>query len=337
MQQSSKSYPVIFDSAEKRLRFGVTDVGEFLDTEYKEQSSNKFYSNLIGRQHVSPHAKNEFTTADVVCEGYLFKKGSWLKNWEDLVILGSIPLDIETRISNVQGEEADGYEHVICIEADSEEATPSKTFIRFESFEKMKAWMLDILNEAQSIVTPNEESVDWWTALFGNVSIIEPKSNSNRRDGLATSGPKEEAEVPVVKAPPIEVVGSEGPGSGNDGPDGGKQGRGEESEDDTDEEEKNNNTAGSTKSTKLTEGGADGGLSPTAKSVTRTSANALPSSRFSKMVKLLKQEKPYGPPPFEKANAARYETSQGTISGLQICLRLCNICGFQDRLFVVLF
>lgn len=56
-------------------------MGEFLDTEYREQSSNKFYSNLIGRQHVSPHAKNEFTTADVVCEGYLFKKGSWLKNW----------------------------------------------------------------------------------------------------------------------------------------------------------------------------------------------------------------------------------------------------------------
>jgi hypothetical protein len=33
----------------------------------------------------------------------------------------------------------------------------------------MKAWMLDILNEAQSFATTDEEQMDWWTSLFGNV------------------------------------------------------------------------------------------------------------------------------------------------------------------------
>ena len=36
---------------------------------------------IIGRNVVEPHSKKVFSTADIVCEGYLYKKGSWLKNW----------------------------------------------------------------------------------------------------------------------------------------------------------------------------------------------------------------------------------------------------------------
>jgi hypothetical protein len=52
-----------------------------LDSVYREQQSSKLFSSIIGRQPFEPHIKAEFTTADVVCEGYLLKKGSWMKNW----------------------------------------------------------------------------------------------------------------------------------------------------------------------------------------------------------------------------------------------------------------
>jgi hypothetical protein len=99
---------------------------------------------MIGRHYIEPHIKSVYTAADVVCEGYLFKKGSWKKNWlalhyisliitywslfnrkkryfvlrkdirslcyyssrEDLTLLGSIPLDIDTKLMNVKPEDA---------------------------------------------------------------------------------------------------------------------------------------------------------------------------------------------------------------------------------------
>lgn len=88
---------------------------------------------------------------------------------EDLILLGSIPLDIDTRICNVQGDDADGFNHVVVIETDQEDSSTNKTYIRFETFVKMKAWMLDMLNEAQSFAAPEEDQADWWTSLFGNV------------------------------------------------------------------------------------------------------------------------------------------------------------------------
>jgi hypothetical protein len=50
----------------------------------------------------------------------------------------------------------------------------------------------------------------------------------------------------------------------------------------------------------------------------------------------MKPEKPSGPPPFESPTAAKFE-SNGALRGLQISLKLCNVCAFQDRIFVVLF
>lgn len=98
-QSYRKTYPVIFDTADKRLRFGVSvdveviynfhhimrvqvsDAGEFIDSVYREQESSKFFSKMIGRHYIEPHIKSVYTASDVVCEGYLFKKGSWKKNW----------------------------------------------------------------------------------------------------------------------------------------------------------------------------------------------------------------------------------------------------------------
>lgn len=59
----------------------MSDNGEFIDTVYREQESNKLFGKLIGRNYVQPNAKKVFTTSDIVAESYLYKKGSWLKNW----------------------------------------------------------------------------------------------------------------------------------------------------------------------------------------------------------------------------------------------------------------
>jgi hypothetical protein len=48
----------------------------------------------------------------------------------------------------------------------------------------MKAWMLDIKNEAQNMTFTDEDLMDWWNALFGDIQTIEPKTNAPRRDGL---------------------------------------------------------------------------------------------------------------------------------------------------------
>lgn len=82
MEQSKamKARPVIFDS-DKKQNFGVSDAGEFIDNIYREHDSSKLYGRLIGRTYVAPHSKKTFTSADIVCEGYLHKKGSWMKNW----------------------------------------------------------------------------------------------------------------------------------------------------------------------------------------------------------------------------------------------------------------
>jgi hypothetical protein len=79
------------------------------------------------------------------------------KDREDLVLLGSIPLDIDTRISIVQGEDtgnmcmkrshhhvtyifyvcSDAFPHVLTIETDQSGAAPSKMYIRLVHYWSM--------------------------------------------------------------------------------------------------------------------------------------------------------------------------------------------------------
>jgi hypothetical protein len=71
-------------------------------------------------------------------------------------------------------------------------------------------------------------------------------------------------------------------------------------------------------------------------------------STSSKNVKGMKPDKPHGPPPFEYPTVDRFELTENNsssmtsdaeqaLTGLQLSLRLCNVCGYQDKLFVVIF
>jgi hypothetical protein len=59
----------------------VSDNGEFIDNVYREQDPSRIVGRIIGRNQVQVHAKKVYTTADIVCEAYLHKKGSWMQNW----------------------------------------------------------------------------------------------------------------------------------------------------------------------------------------------------------------------------------------------------------------
>ena len=103
---------------------------------FKEIQSSEFYGKLIGRKSVAPNMKNTFTVADIIREGYLWKRGSWVKNWkrryfmirhdihalcyfaakDSLVLLGSIPLDRGVYVWKIDPKEADGYENVYAIQ-----------------------------------------------------------------------------------------------------------------------------------------------------------------------------------------------------------------------------
>jgi hypothetical protein len=59
----------------------ISDNGEFIDNVYREQDPSKIVGRIIGRNQVQTNTKKVYTTADIVCEAYLHKKGSWMQNW----------------------------------------------------------------------------------------------------------------------------------------------------------------------------------------------------------------------------------------------------------------
>lgn len=253
---------------------------------------------------------------------------------------------------------ADGHPHVLMLETDQDDqGSTSKTFIRYETFNKMKAWMLDMLNEAQSFAIPDEEPIDWWTALFGNVSVIEPKSYSHRKDAhgggkgeisrsshpllglqrhfpllipctlLAPAGDPHSS-VAVVRSKPASVDRTPTQASSKQSSSSIDAAVLEKNAEDSDDESDPEDNAPKPAPSKTPD-------------PAETGTKRLPTShlggKMSKNIKELKPEKAYGLPPFDKTTVRDYETPQAALTGLQISLRLCNICGFQDRIFVVVF
>eukprot|EP01035_Chromulina_nebulosa_P008702 gene8702-11780_t len=193
--------PPIFLAGNKKLKFEISNHGDFVEDIYREQEASKFYSILIGRSTVENNKKREFTTADIVNEGYLHKKGSWMKNWkkryfilrkdiralcyyvsrEDLTLLGSVPLNENTTITNkVKSDEAAGFGNVIAIGTAEHLDTESGVllYIRFDNFDSMKSWTIDINNEANSN-TPVSERYDWWNEIYDQVPCVVTTQSSS--------------------------------------------------------------------------------------------------------------------------------------------------------------
>ncbi len=55
---------------------------------------------------------------------------------EDLTLLGTIPLDMETQLSNVKQDSADGFEHVVAMQTENDNGSSNVTYIRFKTATK---------------------------------------------------------------------------------------------------------------------------------------------------------------------------------------------------------
>lgn len=93
---------------------------------FKEVNASKIYGKLIGRKSVRRNSKSTFTSVDIIREGYLWKRGSWIKSWkkrffiirrdinslcyfaskDSMVLLGSIPMENGVYIWKVDPKEA---------------------------------------------------------------------------------------------------------------------------------------------------------------------------------------------------------------------------------------
>jgi len=435
-----KSYPAIFDS-DKRQRFGISDNGEFIDNTYREQDPSRIVGKIIGRNQVVPHQKKVYTTADIVSEMYLYKRGSWMQNWkkryfvlrkdirsicyydsrESLTLLGSIPLDSETVVKRIdpKAREADGNEHVIMMRSEAEDGSEMLTYIRFDDLRSMVAWEMDIRNEALQLTNADEEQSNWWSATFDQVAAVELKSNAVRRDGqlndqyrrpvtkTALPAPPADRSTPGGMFPPRGVAGDYKPapmtkqssiGSVSGAADGVSRGGvdgglvhdsdlstvidetpktnaeeavinsmmsrmmpglmrpssatiAEDQDSDMDSDNEDIPVPNSDSPHKLHRERSGGGgifgnrkLSEDNKGAAVGSNNRRTQAQGSfgagkkkRQYKIMKPEKPPGPPPFSSPVATKFESGAGSLSGLQISLRLCNVCAYQDRIFVVVF
>ena len=61
----------------------ISDNGDWIDNVYKASKPNSISAWIRRRRAWSPSSdRSVFTSADVLCRGYLEKQGSWRKNWK---------------------------------------------------------------------------------------------------------------------------------------------------------------------------------------------------------------------------------------------------------------
>lgn len=187
----------------KKLVFGVTDVGEYIDNVYREQSASTVFGTLIGRIPVKPHSKRAFTASDIVIEGDMYKRGTWFKSWkkryfilrkdiqslcyfdnkESMTLLGSISLDQNTVVDIV---DLDGCSNVLIVHnSDANPAENPDLVMRWESdsmgSEKIQRWWLEIVNEIAAQKQGQQSRYireDWWTSLVASSSFLNQSRNS---------------------------------------------------------------------------------------------------------------------------------------------------------------
>ena len=74
------------------------------------------------------------------------------------------------------------FSNVVSMLTEYDDNSSVRTLVRFENFDQMKAWMVDIKNEAHKMTLADDGDRDWWAALFDEVVAIEPKSSVAKRE-----------------------------------------------------------------------------------------------------------------------------------------------------------
>lgn len=199
-------------------RYNVRDDGEFVNDIFKEISSTTsgIYGRLIGRSSCRSHVKSTFTANDIALQGDFFKRGTWFKSWkkryfilrkdiqslcyysskESLELLGSILLTSDNFVvKDISQRDADGFPFAISICS----AEAKETVVRFDSLDVMLTWKteimnvsvnVDALNSARLAKVPIPSSVpspitskELWDAVFENAPLPSAQSPVSRQKG----------------------------------------------------------------------------------------------------------------------------------------------------------
>ena len=194
-----------------RSGFDIDDIGNFQLGVFHGQSSKSsyFYGMVIGRSRNQPTGlKTSFTPSDIVEQGYMYKRGSWIKNWkkryfvlrsdikalcyyaskDSMELLGSVMLTPQTLCLIVDPKDAENYNNVFAVKQHAEAKLSDSLFCRVEDPIECGKWMMYIMNESQDCgeVVTEDFQTHWWNALFDGTKIVDGGSSAPRRGNLLT-------------------------------------------------------------------------------------------------------------------------------------------------------
>lgn len=214
---ASRSSILLQDDVHYRVQkdiFHISESGEFEDKNYHEQASSSMYSRLIGRKQCEMHNKSNFTQRDIQYEGYLHKKGTWFKTWkkryfilrsdisalcyysskEDMILLGTIPLDISTSVDIEVDTEDTTQREMIVVKHASKAYDP--VLIHSEIIQDRDRWYWEIqmaiaasnnLNATQKKTDSQEASMHWWARTFDSAQEIQSVRHYNEHSSNIVS------------------------------------------------------------------------------------------------------------------------------------------------------
>ena len=194
----------IFD----RSPFVFSDAGDIAgDKNYKTQVSSKIWSKIVGRSRVDNETLDEqsFDASDVVREGFLFKRGSWMQGWKkryfilrrdlnklffyknngkNLTGYGSVAL---TGADVVDKPEMVGTEpFTLAIVCDEGGGETRSLVLRAADSGEFQLWRSELAKAC--IRVPRMQSKHWWDRVVG-VTVPAAPTPSDILDEVARASP----------------------------------------------------------------------------------------------------------------------------------------------------
>lgn len=319
----------------------INNIGEYAEEIYRENTSSAsgVYAKIVGRANLNPNQKKVFTNSDILCEGYLFKCGTWFKTWkkryfilrndintlcyfpskEEFTILGSFIINSSLVIDNPA--DADNSENVLALTSKSDKGE-NYLKIRFESKEDLLYWQRYLKELSQKPVNnylPSDHNslpycLTWWNELFSEAYQINTEPTTVETKYLVTIRNTLFSEYSKGDAPEVPET---------------KEGDKDRDSDDEDVEVSKPPaaTAASLQSAREKN---------TIKSATPLQPTKKKHRR--KVYKLTDKAKAFSPPPLKYISCNHFaRPADQTLCGLQLCLRMTNICGPKEHVVAVLF
>lgn len=190
----------------KIQQFAITNTGEYVDEYYQERQTHVIANFFKGRDRIEKNQKSYFNQFDIIYEGYLYKKGTKYKLWEqswkkrycclrrdihcltmyisktDLTLVGIINISKDLKIGYDDNED-----YTIFIQNLNEE----RYYLKGESEMDINKWKMEIRILSKSEKIP----YNWWSFLFnasksGNESKVSNIDSNMDSDDIVRMSSK---------------------------------------------------------------------------------------------------------------------------------------------------